>query len=274
MNLIELGSVLGSFFDGGAGPTHDELDRAIHRVGLQRGDPAPGGRSPTGPVGKTKRVRELMAFATDHDSSGGIRLARHLVDLLRADGAFERDLPGFAGEEKAALLRTAFKRLGFTLDNEGGLLPTVIDNLTGSELTDALRAYVNRVNLNPDDVSLLVGTGKELDEAAARHVLLERLGEYPIGGHAGSFPATLARAFSSIGLEVAPDLTGQLDPDPRRQVHQCLFLLGLAVNRLRNDAGTGHGRPDAPKKSTPLTPAESRLVARATALLAGMLLDS
>lgn len=274
MNLIELGSVLGSFFERGAGPTHDELDRAVHRAGLQHGDPAPGGRSPTGPLGKTKRIRALMVFATDHDSAAGVQLARHVVDLLRADGAFEQNLPGFAGAEKAALLKTAFGRLGFTMDADGGLRPTVIDNLTGTELTDALRAYVNRVNLNPDDSPLQVGTGKELDEAAARQVLLDRLGEYPVGGHTGSFPATLARAFAAIGLEVAPDLSSQLDPDPRRQVHQCLFLLGLAVNRLRNDAGTGHGRPDAPRKSTPLTTGESRLIARSTALLAGMLLDS
>ena len=274
MNLIELGSVLGSFFESGAGPTHDELDRAVHRVGLQGGDPAPGGRSPTGPLGKTKRIRELMVHATDHDSSAGIRLAKHIVDLLRADGAFEQNLPGYAGPERAALLKIAFSRLGFTMDSDGGLRPTVIDNLTGSELTDALRGYVNRINLNPDDAPLQVGTGKELDEAAARYVLLDRLGEYPIGGQSGSFPATLARAFTALGLEVAPDITRQLHADPRRQVHQCLFLLGLAVNRLRNDAGTGHGRPDAPRKSTPLTTAESRLIARATALLAGMLLDS
>ena len=178
-----------------------------------------------------------------------------------------RTLPGFAGVEKVARLKTAFSRLGFTMYPDGGLLPTVIDNLTGTELTDALRVYVNRLNLNPDDAPLQVGTGKELDEAAARQVLIDRLGEYPIGGHSGSFPATLARAFVTIGLDVAPDLSAQLNADPRRQVHQCLFLLGLAVNRLRNDAGTGHGRPDAPRRSSPLTTAESRLIARSTALV-------
>jgi hypothetical protein len=56
-------------------------------------------------------------------------------------------------------------------------------------------------------------------------------------------------------------------------VHQCLFLLATAVNRLRNDAGTGHGRPGPPHKTSALTPAEARLVARATALVAGALLD-
>ena len=33
-------------------------------------------------------------FATDCDSAAGIRLAKHVVDLLRADGAFEPNTPG------------------------------------------------------------------------------------------------------------------------------------------------------------------------------------
>lgn len=274
MNLIELGSVLGSFFEGGSGPSHDELDRAVHRAGLTGGDPAPGGKSAAGVVGKTKRIRHLMLYATDNNPAAGLRLGLHLIDLLRADGAFEPSLDTFSGADKVSRLQAAFGRLGYVLDCDGSVRPTVIDNLSGTELTSILRSYVNRVNLNPDDTPLQIGTGKELDEAAARHVLLERRGEYAVAGHQGSFPNTLANAFSALGLEVAPDLTSHLSKDPRLQVHQCIFLLGLAVNRLRNDAGTGHGRPDAPRRSTYLSPAESRLVARATALLAGILLDS
>lgn len=56
-------------------------------------------------------------------------------------------------------------------------------------------------------------------------------------------------------------------------MQQCLFLLGTAVNRLRNEAGTGHGKPGPPTKTAPLTPAETRLVARATALVAAAMLD-
>jgi Abortive infection C-terminus len=82
----------------------------------------------------------------------------------------------------------------------------------------------------------------------------------------------LASAFAAIGLAVPGPVN--LDPDPQRAVQQCLFLLGTSVNRLRNEAGTGHGRPGAPRKTASLTPAEARLVARATALLAVALLDS
>jgi hypothetical protein len=42
---------------------------------------------------------------------------------------------------------------------------TVIDNLHGIDLTDALMSYVRRMNLNPEDAALQIGSGKELDEA-------------------------------------------------------------------------------------------------------------
>lgn len=271
MDLIGLGAVLGDFFKEGDGPSHDQLDQAFTRAQLSDGDPAPGGKTPQGqPLGKTKRIRQVLVYATDHDAAAGISLARHIVSLLRAHGAFSSG-PEYAGEAKVQRLREAFAPIGFTLDDSGALRPTVIDNLAGTELTDALRIYVNRINLNPDDAPLQIGTGKELDEAAARHVLQERTGTYPTGGHAGSFPVTLAGAFSTLGFSVPGSVP--LNTDPHKAVQECLFLLGISVNRLRNDAGTGHGQPGPPRKTEPLAPAEARLVARATALLAGALLD-
>lgn len=272
MDLVELGAVLGDFFEGGDGPSHDQLDQAFARAGLSSGDPAPSGRTRQGaPLGKTKRIRQVLVYATDQDTGAGLKLVQEVVTLLRADGAFTSALEAYAGAHKITRLRDAFARIGFTLDMSGALRPTVIDNLTGTQLTQALQSYVDRINLSPEDAPLQVGTGKELDEATARHVLEERTGSYPVGGHAGSFPVTLAGAFTALGLEVAPQV--QLHSDPHRQVQQCLFLLGVAVNRLRNEAGTGHGRPSQPRKTQPLTPAEGRLVARATALIAGALLD-
>lgn len=273
MDLVELGAVLGDFFEDGKGPSHDQLDQAFARAGLSSGDPAPGGRARVGgtPLGKTKRVRQVLVHATDHDPGAGLKLAQEIVALLRGDGAFSPALDEHAGARKIDRLRDAFARIGFTLDSNGALRTTVIDNLAGTQLTEALRSYVDRINLNPDDAPLQIGTGKELDEATARHVLQERTGSYPTSGREGSFPVTLAQAFSTLGLEVPPQV--QLHSDPHRQVQQCMFLLAVAVNRLRNEAGTGHGRPDQPRKTRPLTPAEARLVARATALIAGALLD-
>ncbi|TYL53164.1 abortive infection family protein [Agromyces mariniharenae] len=273
MDLIELGAVVADFFEDGKGPSHDQLDQAFRRTELSDGDPGPGGRARGGgPVGKVKRVRAVFVFATDHNPAGGLQLAKQLVALLRADGAFSASRESFAGDGKVLRLREAFDRLGFTLDSNGALRPKVIDNLAGTELTDALRSYVDRINLNPDDAPLQLGAGKDLDEAAARHVLEQMTGSYPVGGRGANFPYTLTQAFTVIGYAVPPVV--DLDPDPHRAVQQCLFLLAVEANRLRNDAGTGHGRPSGPRRTQPLTPDEARLVARATALVAGALLDA
>lgn len=176
--------------------------------------------------------------------TAGLPLARELVGLCRAHGGFNPDSESYAGSGRVTQLVQAFVPLGLTLDPDGSVRQTVIDNLSGTELTGELRSYVDRINSNPDDASLQVGTGKELDEAAARHVLKELLGDYSVSGN---FPVTLTSAFTAMGMATPTELP--------------------------NDAGTGHGRLGPPRKTTELNPAEARLIARATALVAGALLD-
>ncbi|EHB55122.1 hypothetical protein MycrhDRAFT_2316 [Mycolicibacterium rhodesiae JS60] len=271
MNLTELGAALGPFFDVPGSPSHQQLRDAFSRHGLSHLDPAPDGRTPNGShLGKMKRVRHVFVSPASHTATAGLPLARELVALCRAHGGFTPGNESYAGSARVTQLVQAFDPLGFTLDRDGSLQPTVIDNLSGTELTTTLRSYVDRINSNPDDAPLQVGTGKELDEAAARHVLTELRGGYSVSQN---FPMTLATAFDAVDLAIPTVTLSQFDQDPHRAVHQCLFLLATAVNRLRNDAGTGHGRPGPPRKTTDLTPAEARLVARATALVAGALLD-
>jgi hypothetical protein len=273
MDLIGLGAVIGEFFEDGSGPSHDQLDQAFARAGLSAGDPAPGGRTASGSaLGKTKRVRQVFVHATDNAPPAGLMLGAHLVTLLRADGCMSPASEAFAGQDKIERLRAVYDALGYSLDSTGTLRAKVVDNLTGTELTAALQSYIDRLNLNPEDAPLQVGTGKDLDEAVARHVLEQTAGSYPVGGHAGSFPVTLANAFTTLGLAVPGRV--DLDADPHKAVQQCLFLLAIQVNRLRNDAGTGHGHPSGPRKTQPLSSADARVVARATALVAGALLDA
>lgn len=274
MNLIELGATLGGFFADGAGPSHDQIDNALRRHSLTAGDPAPGGRTPLGgaPMGKTKRVRQVLTYASDSDPAAGFSFALELVDLLRSSGSFEPALDTYAGEAATQRLTGAFKRLGYSLGRDGSVQPLVLDNLEGTALTTALRGYIARMNLNPDDTELLVGTGKELEEAAARHVLVELTGGYAESGRAGSFPVTLANAYIALGFPPPP--TVQLHADPHHAVREALFLLGISINRLRNEVGSGHGRPTASNKTAPLSAAESRLVVRSSALLTALLLDS
>jgi hypothetical protein len=75
-------------------------------------------------------------------------------------------------------LREAFTSEGFQLTETGELVPTVLDSLNGSELTEALKAYVRRARRGVLDAALVTGTGKDLVEAVARHVLIQRYGNY------------------------------------------------------------------------------------------------
>jgi hypothetical protein len=272
MDLVELGSVLGEFFEGGGGPSHSELDVAFARTQTADFDPAPGGTTLRGtPLGKAKRVRQALVYAGDRNSTNGMKFATQIIALLRASGSFASSGSDHESADRVARLRGALSRLGMVLHADGTLSPLVVDNLGGTELTEALQTIVRRLNANPGDPELLVGVGKDLDEATARHVLNERMGGYETRGSGSSFPVTLAGAFTATGLSLPP--TVKLDEDPHRAVQQALFILGVQVNRLRNEVGTGHGHPNESRKTVPLSAAEARLVARSTALVAGALLD-
>jgi hypothetical protein len=105
VELIELGATLAPFFAQGLdSPSHDELNRAFRRAGLSDSDP-------------------FNCFVP----SQGLVLARFLK------------LPG---TDKVEALRRALRSLTLNLDDSGQVTPIVVDNLSGTELTDALKAVV------------------------------------------------------------------------------------------------------------------------------------
>lgn len=273
-DLVEVGAALGAFFAEpyrDVTPSHGQLDVAMDRFDLRKGDPVTAGTS----VGKTRRIRDVLVWATDNASDRGLNFVKHVVSLLRAADRFSPVAEVPTAPAVVDRLRQSLATIGYTLGLDGTLRLTVIDALTGTELTDALRSHVNRLNLNPNDAPLQVGEGKDLTEAAARQVLFKQFGAYPVGGHAGSFPMTLGTAYASLGLASAPTKwVTESDHDLVQAVHQAVFHLAISVNRLRNDAGTGHGKPGGPKKSARLSAADGRLVARAMALTTGFLLDA
>jgi hypothetical protein len=257
----EITSSLAKFFEGGDGPSHDELTRAFKRTGLLAGDPS----AEASPVGKMKRVRGVLGYALDCAPAQGAALVKSLLALLRANGSFRRGSESYAGTGKVAALRHAFRTIGFDLDSDGQVRPILLENLEGVELTEALWAYVRRARTGADDIELVIGTSKNLEEAAARHVLKEKLGTYPTSGPNSHFPMLLGRAFAELNLTSS---TSQLDRDPYVALQQAIFLMGLAVNRLRNASGDGHGRPE-PATATAL---EGRLATQASAMVTELLL--
>lgn len=267
--LVGLGSALAGFLDGedrSLPPSHDELTAAFTQHGLIEGDPARPGAAP---VGKTKRVRAVLRHSSEHAPDRGLELALALLELLQVHGRFEADGPDYAGERRIEALRRALEGFGYALDSAGSAHLAVIENLHGTARTTALERYINRINLNPDDAPLLLGTSKDLAEATARHVAVQRRGDYAVRDH---FALTLYSAFSEVGLHTAtsPDAGKGLSDDPTERVDQCLFLLAEAINKLRNQQGTGHGRPHEPS----IEWARARAVARGSAVVAGAMLDA
>lgn len=101
-------------------PSHEDITNAFARTGLTAGHPR---RSASDPTGKVKRIRQVFIYATDHDPAAGLKLAKHLVALLRATGAFTAGSDCYAGPDKIAALQRAFRALTYDLDPSGGLRP-------------------------------------------------------------------------------------------------------------------------------------------------------
>lgn len=258
----EVTSALARFFDQ-IGPTHDELDRLFQRTGLMNADPKRG--SPE-PVGKMKRVRAVLYWAADNDPEAGSDLVKALVEAVRAAGGFRPASENCPGGDAIQALQEAFLNIGYELSASGVLTARLLDGLEGEELTEALWALVRRARSGASDAGLVVGTAKDLCEATARHVLVERTGAYPSGAN---FQATLWQAFERAGMAL-PDLVTLKDQanDPWSDVERAGFLLACAVNRYRNAVGSGHGRPIASSATT----SQGRIAAEASALVAEMLL--
>lgn len=238
-------------------PSHSALGEQIARGGLTHVDPNSLGK----PVGKAKRVRAILRWAIDNDPGPGERLVAALIALVRGCGGFRPGSPNFVGGDSVADAIDAFRAEGFDLGRDGDLRPAVLDGLVGKQMTDALRAYVRRARSGVSDAALLAGTGKDLVEATAAHVLTERYGAYPT---TANVPTLLGQAFVCLGLST--DASAKASPQDR--IDASLYSLACAVNALRNKQGTGHGRPFLPA----VTDAEARTAVESMGLVAERLL--
>jgi hypothetical protein len=151
-------------------PSHSDLTFLFRNHGLDSADPVQQGQ---GTVGKTKRVRAVLYWALEHNLEAGERLVAAMVAQVRGKGGFRGESQNFVGVEAIRNLATAFKLEGHELTADGVLRATLLDNLTGAELTDALKAYVRRAKTGASDAALVTGTGKDLLEAVLGAVGLE-----------------------------------------------------------------------------------------------------
>lgn len=219
-------------------PSHSDLEFQINRAGLTAGDPKSQGQT----VGKAKRVRSTLSWALEHNFEAGGKLVLALLSLVRGHGGFRTQSANYVGREAIENAISAFDLEGYQLSSDGELQPKLLDNLTGSELTQAIHAYVRRAKKGAFDAALVTGTGKDLLEAVAAHILQERFGSY---SHTSNFPTLLGQAFSALGL-ATPQTSRKNTEPPRCRIERGMYELACGVNQLRNKQGTGHGRPWLP----------------------------
>lgn len=246
-------------------PSHSDLENLFKRAGLGSVDPHLDPAAPK--VGKQKRVRHVLQWAMDNDEGAGIQAVHNLIALVRGVGGFRSESTNFIGTDCIETCVEAFAGEPVELTMDGLLRPRSLAGLSGRHLTEALRSYVVRAQRGYDDSVLLAGTDKDLIEAVAAHVLAERYGASP----PDNFPTLLGQAFSALGLQAQrPSMEVGGLKGARSALAVALYELGCAVNRLRNKAGSGHGRPFIPE----LPAAEVRAATEAAGLVAGRMLDA
>jgi hypothetical protein len=222
-------------------PSHSDIEFQIVQVGLSAADPKAQGQN----VGKAKRVRATLSWALEQDPSAGEALVAKLISLVRARGGFRASSPNFVGEEPIQNATAVFQTEGYELTSDGELRVIMLERLSGADLTQALEGYVRRARRGASDAALITGTGKDLLEAVAAHILQCKYGTYPVQSN---FPTLLGQAFVALGM-ATPAEPGNADEPAHRRVERAMFELGCAINRLRNKEGTGHGRPWLPTVS-------------------------
>jgi hypothetical protein len=234
MQLVDDSNNSGSYRE----PSHADIEFHVNQAGLAELDPKQQGQQ----IGKAKRVRAVLYAAMDSSPVAASRFASGLLAKVRACGGFREASANYAGREAVDNAKAAFDMEGFVLADDGTLSPKVLSSLSGVALTDALAAYARRAQKGAEDAALIAGTGKDLMEATAAHVLETLQGGYPSGAN---FQALLGMAFVALDMAV-PEMPEQPGEPAIKSMERGLFLSSLGVNRVRNKQGSGHGRPWLP----------------------------
>lgn len=234
-----------ALFDGGAGITHPELGDLFRRAGVAEVDPDVEAGS------KKHRVQAVLTAVAQTDKER--RVLQAILDKMRA--------AGYLGEGSLDALRREMRLAGWSLDEDAQ-----ISHQLHLDSAPALRREIaeirRRVSSNPHDAPLLVGSAKELVESAARIVLRDTGVEV---SKSDGFDKLLAQALASLGLNHEGTDVAEI-----RQLLEWAKKTGMALNKLRNEYGTGHGRESAPELPVHV----ARYAVRAGLNLADLLIEA
>ncbi len=221
-------------------PSHSDIEFQINRFGLKDGDPKQHGQI----AGKAKRIRATLIWALDQNHEAGEQFIFAIISVIKGCGGFISTSQNYVGQDEITSSIRAFRTEGYELTIDGELFPIILDNLSGTELTAALEAYIRRAKRGVTDAALVTGTGKDLLEATAAHILIER-NRWSNSSSGANFQALLGQTFVALGLATPQD-TFQIGESSQRNIERKMFELACEINRLRNKQGTGHGHPWLP----------------------------
>lgn len=243
-------------------PTHNDLEVQFKRAGLISVDPKANGLT----VGKAKRVTAVLNWAIENDQKSGSKLISLLLSQIKAVGGFRESSPNFVGKEQIQNAMDALKSEHYILADNGDVSAVILDTLSGKNLTEALRSYANRAKKGSEDAALLSGTGKDLLEATAKHVIHSKFGsKVPANTN---FPTLLGQAYAALQMSTPQDQKPANEP-AIKDYERSLFDLALSINRVRNKEGTGHGRLCI----SSLSQKESHSIIQAVGLISEFLLN-
>lgn len=243
-------------------PSHSDIEFQLNRAGLIHADPNKDGS----PVGKAKRLRIVLNWAIENDIAKAEKLAAGIISSVKGCGGFRDSSPNYVGPDAIADLSAALHPEGIVLGVDGSMSPVALDSLSGRNLTQALRGYVNRAKKGIEDAALLVGTSKDLMEAVAAHVIQELWGSYP---STANFPSLLGQAFVALDM-ATPEQASVQGEHQRCRLERSLYETACSINNLRNKQGTGHGRPWVPDLRT----AEAKAAVEFIGAIAELMLDN
>lgn len=257
----EVGGAFGAFFHGGSGPSHSELSAIFASAGYADDDPYdPATSTPN----KEQRVVTVTRAAIRRPD-GARGLVDGLAERLRLRGTFDAD--GVNSDLiNAKHLARALSKAGWSLTDDGYIQPLgSIDLTTGGRTS--LDEQLERIRRSPDDPGILLGSSKDLLEAAAKFVLHEvgvEIGSSPSFGH--------LQYLARDRLKLNPQDVDQTLPGAVhiRAVLQASVKIAEEINNLRALQGVGHGRT----LPTGVTPELAWLVIREACSLAELMLTT